>query len=92
MPDHSVGLTARSKASISDGNSGEPTAWRKARRVPVYLPVPLGAIRLFVFDVFFLRLRHEPLQDFGEFRGHAHLRVGRNEPLARCVRVVRIAL
>ena len=32
------------------------------------------------------------LQDLGEFLGHRHLTVSRDEPLARCVRVVRIAL
>ena len=45
---------------------------------------------LFVF--LFSRLRHEPLQDSGKLFGHGHLRVGRDEPLAGCVRVVRIAL
>ncbi len=32
------------------------------------------------------------MENFGEFLGHRHLRVGRDEPLARCVRVFRIAL
>jgi hypothetical protein len=33
-----------------------------------------------------------PPQDFGELTGHRHLRVGRYEALASCVRIVRIAL
>src|SRR6266446_7037248 len=44
------------------------------------------------FVVYFFGLRHEPLENFGEFFGHRHLRVGRDEPLARRVRVFRIAL
>ena len=44
------------------------------------------------FVVYFFGLRHEPLENFGEFLGHRHLRVGRDEPLVRCVRVFRIAL